>query len=97
MCRKFQTSEVVTNNKNFYSFLVVVVPSLFVLAMKVLIENVDGMCEYYLYFIISINYIEELHDGTEIRNFSSSVEKYFSIREEKFHISKRPCNVLFII
>ena len=23
--------------------------------------------------------------------------KYFSTREEKFHISKRPCNVLFII
>ena len=23
--------------------------------------------------------------------------KYFSIREEKFRISKRPCNVLFII
>ena len=40
--------------------------------------------------------------------FSSSVEKYFtrllrslvtffSTREEKFHISKRPCNFLFII
>ena len=44
----------------------------------------------------------------EIQNFSSSVEiyftserrkrvKYFSTREEKFLISKRPCNVLFII
>ena len=25
------------------------------------------------------------------------VENIFSTREEKFHISKRPCNVLFII
>ena len=43
-----------------------------------------------------------------MRNFSSSVEKYFtsegsermkyfSAQEEKFHIFKRPCNVLFII
>ena len=42
------------------------------------------------------------------RDFSSSAEKYFtrflrslvkyfSTREEKFRISKRPCNVLFII
>ena len=23
--------------------------------------------------------------------------KYFSTREEKFHISKQPCNILFII
>ena len=41
------------------------------------------------------------------RNFSSRVEKYFksehsepvrqfSIRERKFHLPKRPCNVLFI-
>ena len=40
--------------------------------------------------------------------FSSSIEKYltserservnsFSTREEKFRISKRPCNILFII
>ena len=53
ICKKFQTSEVVTNNKNVYSFLVVVVvSSLFVLSMKVLIENVDGMCEYYLICIL---------------------------------------------
>ena len=56
-------------------------------------------------------YIEDItavHGRTEIRNFSSSVEKYFmserseqvnyfSTREEKFRISKRSCNVLFII
>ena len=47
-----------------------------------------------------------LHGRAEIRNFSSSVEKYFSIerservkyfpkREEKFRIFKRPCNILF--
>ena len=29
--------------------------------------------------------------------FLFSVEKFFSTREEKFCISKRPCNVLFII
>ena len=49
-----------------------------------------------------------LHDRAEIQNFSSSVEKYFtsernervkdfSTREVKLRISKRPCNVLFII
>ena len=34
-----------------------------------------------------------IHGCAEIQNFSSSV----STREEKRHISKRPCNVLFII
>ena len=49
-----------------------------------------------------------LYGRTEIQNFSLGVEKYFtsehservkyfSTREEKFHISKRPCNFLFII
>ena len=49
-----------------------------------------------------------LHGRAEIRNFSSSVEKYFtserrervkyfSTREEKFRISKGPCNILFIM
>ena len=44
----------------------------------------------------------------EIRNFSSSVEKYFmserrervkyfSTREGRFRISKRPCNILLFI
>ena len=48
-----------------------------------------------------------LHGRAEIRNFSSSVEKYltsegservkcFSTREEKFRVSKGPCNILFI-
>ena len=52
--------------------------------------------------------IEDITGRAEIRNFSSSVEKYFtserservryvSTLEEKFRISKRPCNVLFII
>lgn len=36
------------------------------------------------------------HDRAEIRKFSSSVE-FFSTREKKFHISKQPCNLLFII
>ena len=49
-----------------------------------------------------------LHDRLEIRNFSSRVEKYFtrslrslvkyfSTLEEKFRISARPCNILYII
>ena len=48
-----------------------------------------------------------LHDRLEIRNFSSRVEKYFtrSLRslvkyfktlEEKFRISARPCNILYL-
>ena len=48
-----------------------------------------------------------LHDRLEIRNFSSRVEiyftrslrslvKYFSTLEEKFRISARPCNVLYL-
>ena len=48
-----------------------------------------------------------LHDRLEIRNFSSSVEKYFtsehservkyfSTLEEKFRISARPCNILYL-
>ena len=48
-----------------------------------------------------------LHDRLEIRNFSSRVEKYFtrslrslvkyfSTLEEKFRISARPCNILYL-
>ena len=48
-----------------------------------------------------------LHDRLEIRNFSLSVEKYFtserservkyfSTREEKFRISALPCNILYL-
>ena len=37
------------------------------------------------------------HGRADIGNFSSSAEKYFSTREEKFRISDRPCNVLFNI
>ena len=48
-----------------------------------------------------------LHDRLEIRNFSSRVEKYFtrslrslvkyfSTLEEKFRISARPCNILYV-
>ena len=49
-----------------------------------------------------------LHGRLEIRNFSSRVEKYFtrslrslvkyfSTREEKFRISARSCNILYLI
>ena len=49
-----------------------------------------------------------LHDRLEIRNFSSRVEKYFtrslrslvkyfSTLEEKFRISARPCNILYVL
>ena len=48
-----------------------------------------------------------LHDRLEMRNFSSRVEKYFtserservkyfSTLEEKFRISARPCNILYV-
>ena len=36
-----------------------------------------------------------LHDRLEIRNFSSRVEN-ISTLEEKFRISARPCNILYI-
>ena len=50
----------------------------------------------------------KLHGRLEMRNFSSRVEKYFtrslrslvkyfSTLEEKFRISARPCNILYII
>ena len=49
-----------------------------------------------------------LHGWTEIQNYSLTVEKYFtsecyvqvkyfSTGDEKSHISKQPCNILFII
>ena len=49
-----------------------------------------------------------LHDRLEIQNLSSRVEKYFtrslrslvkyfSTLEEKFRISARPCNILYIL
>ena len=49
----------------------------------------------------------KLHGRLEIRNFSSHVEKYFtrllrslvkyfSTLEEKFRISARPCNILYL-
>ena len=59
-------------------------------------------------FAIECTYIHRGYYMTaRIRKFSSSVEKYFtrernegvkyfSTREEKFRISKRACNVLFI-
>ena len=37
-----------------------------------------------------------LHGRLGIRNFSSCVEKYFLTLEEKFRISSRPCNILYI-
>ena len=62
------------------------------------------------WFDISLVFIivnRTLHDRLEIRNFSSRVEKhftrslrslvkYFSALEEKFQISARPCNILYI-
>ena len=49
----------------------------------------------------------KLHGRLEIRNFSSSVEKYFSSErrklekyfstlEEEFRMSARPCSILYI-
>ena len=39
---------------------------------------------------------ETLHGCLDIRNFSSRVKKYFSTLEEKFSISARPCNILYL-
>ena len=59
-------------------------------------------------YFIAVDIINRiLHGRLEIRNFSSRVEKnfarslrslvkYFSALEEKFRISKRPCNILYI-
>ena len=61
-----------------------------------------------LYFIGVYIINRTLHGRLEIPNFSSRVEKkyftrslrslvkYFSTLEEKFHISTRPCNILYI-
>ena len=59
--------------------------------------------KYTVVYVINRGYI--LHGCAEIQNFSSSVEKYFtsecseqvkyfSAQEDKFCISKQPCNVL---
>ena len=32
-----------------------------------------------------------------LKNIRERVKYFFSTREEKFRISKRPCNILFII
>ena len=57
---------------------------------------------WYFIGVYIINRI--LHGRLEIRNFSSRVEKnislvreYFSTLEEKFRISARPCNILYIV
>ena len=38
-----------------------------------------------------------LHGRLEISNFSSRVEKNISTLEEKFRISARPCNILYLV
>ena len=54
-----------------------------------------------LIFIVVFIINRTLHGCLEIRNFSSSVEKYFtserSTRKEKFRIFARPCNILYVI
>ena len=37
-----------------------------------------------------------LHDHLEICNFSSHIEKYFSMLEEKFHLTAWPCNIIYV-
>ena len=38
-----------------------------------------------------------LHDHLEIRNyFSSHIEKYFSMLEEKFHFTAWPCIIIYV-
>ena len=66
------------------------------------------LTEMVLYFIGVYIINRTLHSRLEIRNFSSSVEKYFtserservkyfSTLEEKFRISARPCNILYVL
>ena len=66
----------------------------------------DAFREMIWYFIGVYIISRILHGRLEIPNFTSSVEKYltserseiyFSTLEEKFRISKRPYNILFII
>ena len=62
--------------------------------------------KWFQYFIGVYIIKRTLHDRLEIRNFSLSVKKYFTSErsegekyfltlEEKFRISKRPCNILY--
>ena len=68
-------------------------------------KNVKSEMVWHFIGVYIIN--RTLHDRLEIRNFSSRVEKYFtrslrslvkyfSTLEEKFRISARPCNILYI-
>ena len=51
-----------------------------------------------VWYFISVYILNRtLHGRSEIRNFSSRVEKYFSALEEKFPISARPCNILYVL
>ena len=57
------------------------------------------LSEMILYFIGVYIINRTLHGRLEIRNFSSRVEKYFTrsrTLEEKFRISARPCNILYL-
>ena len=64
-------------------------------------------CEMVWHFIGVYIINRTLHDRLEMRNFSSRVEKYFtrwlhslmkyfSTLKEKFPISVRPCNILYL-
>ena len=62
-----------------------------------------------VWYFIGVYKINRTLDGRlEIRNFFSCVEdiftrslrslvKYFSTVEEKFHMSARPCNILYLV
>ena len=50
-----------------------------------------------IWYFIGVYIINRtLHSRLEIRIFSSRVEKYFSTLEEKFRISARSCNILYV-
>ena len=51
-----------------------------------------------VWYFIGVYIIKRtLHGRLEIRNFSSRVEKIFPTLEEKFRISARPCNILYLL
>ena len=51
-----------------------------------------------VWYFIGVYIIKRtLHGRLEIRNFSSRVEKIFPTLEEKFRISARSCNILYLL
>ena len=59
-------------------------------------QEKKSLTEMVLYFIGVYIINRTLHNRLEIRNFSPRFED-ISILEEKFRISARPCNILYVL